>query len=133
MKLVVDSSVFISALGIKDIYSRSSRKFFARISKHQIGLPALVVAEILVAMKKQKGKNLADIYENLTSFEIIILDREFLDRFTALIPDSLNLKTSDLIIAMATKLYKATLITWDKKLLSFAASICPVIKPGEFV
>lgn len=133
MKLVVDSSVFISALGIRDIYSVSSRNFFGKISTHQIYLPALVVAEILVAIKKQKGKNLVGIYEQLASFEIINLDREYLDRFAGLIPASPSLKTSDLIIAIASKLYKATLITWDKKLLSFADSICPILRPDEFV
>lgn len=133
MKLIVDSSVFISSLGANDIYSRPSREFFARISEHQISLPTLVVAEILVGIKKQNAKNMSEIYRHLTSFQFISLDQDFLGRFFSLLPKELHLKTSDLVIAVTTKLYEATLITWDKKLLLFAASICPVKRPDIFL
>lgn len=132
MSICIDSSVFISSLGEKDIYSLPSRKFFQRLGNEEIILPVLVVAEVLNILGKQKAANLKEIYESLISFRLIDLNHKLLKELLKIISKNTSLKTSDLIVALTAKIEKAVLITWDKKLLSSASSICSVKTPNEY-
>lgn len=133
MKLVIDSSVFASSLGVNDEYSSDSRKFFEKCIGKEIYVPALVVAETLTVLGKQGMKNAAKLLKYFSSLSLVPLDHDFLKYFVTHLPPSTTLKTSDLIVALSASRHHAILITWDKKLLSLGGKICQVITPSGFL
>lgn len=129
----IDASVFISAIGVKDIFSPDSRSFFTCLSPRQpVILPILVVAETVVTLSRQKADSGNKAFTYLERFDIVHLDMPYLKKIISS-SSGKKLKTSDFIIAATAKLYKATLITWDKQLLSSANTICKAITPKQFV
>lgn len=130
--IVIDSSVFLSALGTEDQFSLNSKKFFQVVPPETtITLPALVIAEIIVNLKKISPLP-PEFLKYFEGMKIINLDFEFLKKLAETKgPDIL--KTSDFIIALTAKLHQAVLITWDKKHLSSDSDICESITPSEFV
>ncbi len=132
MSICIDSSVFISALGDKDIYSDISRKFFQKLENEEIIISALVVAEVINILRKQKTVNVEEVYNSLISFRLIDINQKLLKELLEVSTQSPSLKTSDLIVALTAKMEKAMLITWDKKLLSSASSICLVKTPNNY-
>lgn len=133
MIICIDSSVYISSLGDEDIYSDFSRKFFHSLTSEQIIIPALVVAEVINILNKQKTGNLKKVYDSLLSFRLISFDHLLLKYLWENFPKKVELKSSDLVIAITAQMTKATLITWDGKLLSSASSICPVTTPRDYI
>lgn len=133
--LVVDSSVFISALGQNDKFSTKSRQFLLQTSKHQeivFLLPSIVVAEVIVNLRKQKGPSIKKILDSLLKYKIVPLDTYFLEHFYAQTRNP-SLKTSDLIIAGTAKMHDATLISWDKKHLSKDQKVCSAMSPETYI
>lgn len=129
--IVVDSSVFISSLGINDEYSTKSRKFFEKCKGYEIYVSALVVAEVLTVLSKQGMKNAANLLRYFSSLNLVPLDYDFLKYFADHLPSPTTLKTSDLIVAVSAMINQSTLITWDKKLLSLNKKFLSVITPTE--
>lgn len=132
-KIVIDSSVFISASGNPDIFTKESKKFFRKTSIQSIHvvIPSIVVAETLVKIYRHK-KHIKRMREKLLEMEVIPLDSHFLEKFSYLIKKA-NLKTSDLIIAVCAKLEGATLITWDQRHLSKDNYLCPTLTPTQYL
>lgn len=133
MRLVIDSSVFVSSLGIDDEFTKTSRLFFRKIINEQVFVPSLVVAETLTIVGKQKKKSVASLLRYFYSLILIPLNQEFLNYFAKHLPTTTSLKTNDFIIAITAKMHKALLITWDSKLLSSAGKICQVLTPGDYL
>jgi predicted nucleic acid-binding protein len=132
--IVIDSSVFISNFG-QDKFTATAKSFIQIIIKNsnlKILLPTVIIAETLIICSRLKpSPNLQEIKQNLTLFETVDLDLDFLDHIAKFFSKEKSLlKTSDLIIALTAKLHSATLITWDKQLLS--QTICPVTTPENF-
>lgn len=133
IKVIVDSSVFISALGIREIYSQNSRQFFQSLTDEQVILPSIVVEEILVNLRKQGKKNLLVIYKYLQSFELIFLNKDFIRQTLPLLQKTSHLKTTDFIIAASASSLKGKLVTWDEKLLLYGKAICEVMTPKDYL
>lgn len=132
MILCIDSSVFISSLGDEDVYSDLSRKFFQKLTSEQIIIPTLVVVEVINILYKQRVGNLKKVYDSLLSFRLVNFDNIFLKYLWDNYPKNADLKGSDLVIAITARMEKAILITWDRKLLSLASSIYPVVTPRDY-
>lgn len=132
IKLVIDSSVFISSLGVDDVYTKESRAFFKRISLgFEIYLPSVVLAEVLVILRKQGIKSV-ELFDHLSVFNSIPLDKAFLASATKFLRGKILLKTADFVIASAAKLVGATLVTWDKELLDGRKNnICLTRSPSQ--
>lgn len=131
--LVIDSSVYISTFGIPDSFTKTSRIFFAKISKTTtIVLPTLVAAETMTILARQNKATAQKAYQYFSHFRLIPLDRQFLEALIENLPQP-HLKTSDLIIAFTAKLYEGTLITWDQPLHTHAPSLCRVLTPQEYL
>jgi len=131
-KIVIDSCVFISHFG-KDGLTHQSKSFFQKISQTntQIILPALVAAEVVVILRQNGAINLEKIFQIFSQMKFSEINRESIkDLATFLKTNRSSLKTSDLIIALTTKLNKATLVTWDKQLLK--NNFCKATTPKEY-
>ena len=130
-KVIIDSSVYTSFYG-KDNHTLQTNKFFSRCKELIYTItPTLIIAETITSLTKQGVSNLQPIVQTLLNSEIVNLDSQLIESLLShLTSFSLKLKTSDLIIALTAKLNKATLITWDKQLLS--QNICPVTTPEKF-
>lgn len=131
-KVVVDSSVHVSFYG-HDANSSKTRQFFDdHTNKLYFVTPTLVAAETITILAKVSGLDLLLVSQVLASTEVVPLDSQFLTYLELYLTKSpsLKLKTSDLIITLTAKLHHATLVTWDKQLLS--QNICPVKTPENF-
>lgn len=134
MKLLIDSSVYISLMGKKDEYSSPSEKFMLTLEEDggEVIMPSLVAAEIVNVLAKQKTDKLSAVTQNLLDFGIVSLDESILREMLKIsLKSVLTLKTSDLVIAITARLTDATLVTWDKKLLKSATKICKVKSPKD--
>lgn len=130
--IVIDSSVFISSLGINDKYSSYSKKFFEKCVDYEIFVPTLVVVEVLTVLSKQGMKNTVRLLKYFSSLNLVPLDYDFLKYFAEHLISPTTLKTSDLIVAATALQSNAVLITWDKKLLSLNKKFLTVITPAEY-
>ena len=132
-KLTIDSSVFISSLGVHDEYTSDSRKFFEKCNDYEILVPTLVVAEVMTVLSKQGLKNAANLLKYFSSLSLVSLDYGFLKYFASHLTPSPTLKSSDLIVALSASQSNAILITWDKKLLSTGRKLCQVKTPVAYL
>ncbi len=131
-KLVIDSSVFISAVGEKNVNSYPSQQFFGLLKRDIAIIPILVVIETITILGKQGNKQIEEILDYLLSMKTVNIDPEFLAKTKQWLIGRTSLKTSDLLIAVTAKLHSCTLITWDKQLLKNAHKICPTLTPTQF-
>lgn len=133
--ITVDSSVFVSAFGQRDKFTKESRHFLKETSKNpniKFVLPTVIVAEVIVSLRKQKKINLNEILDSLFKYKLIPIDREFLEQYY-LYTKNPTLKTSDLIIAATAKINDAILVSWDRKHLSKAQKICKALSPAQYL
>lgn len=133
MNLMIDSSVFVSSIGIDDINTPYSRELFKKISSAEILVPTLVIAETLHTLYKQGNTKIDSISKFLFSLKSVGMDQPLLQSIVQFLPKSALLKTSDWLIAATAKINNAALITWDKKLLKYAGIICEVFSPEQFI
>lgn len=129
--VVIDSCVFVSHFG-KDKLTPQSKLFFRKISQTdtQIILPALVEAEVLVVLKQNGATNLGKIVQIFSQMKFVAINKEIIEKLVPFLETkATRLKTSDLIIALITRLNQATLITWDKQLLG--NGICRTVSPKQ--
>lgn len=130
--IVIDSCVYVSHFG-KDGLTPQSKSFFQSLLQTdvQIVLPAIVEAEVLVVLKQNGSKNIGRVSQILSKMKFAAIDREIIRELTiSLKTKKPNLKTSDLLVALTTKLNNAVLITWDKQLLK--NNICKTLLPTDF-
>ena len=133
-KIVIDSTVFVSALGKPDDFSANSKQFLATLLKHdsiQLIIPTVVIAETLNTLQKQ-DKPIKNLLTYFSGFELVALDSEFINYFAKNLKKS-PLKTSDAIIAVTAKLNNSLLISWDKQLISPKNVLCKTLTPKEFL
>ncbi|HEX7017503.1 MAG TPA: type II toxin-antitoxin system VapC family toxin [Patescibacteria group bacterium] len=134
-KYVIDSSVFVSALGQPDTFSEASQQLFFHLEKNPgiILVPTLVTLEVLVNLHKQEYP-IQEASDILQCFQSLPLNEELTYAVaTFLTKSKTSLKASDFSIALLAHLNEATLITWDKRLLAEGTSICPVSTPTEWL
>lgn len=133
-KLVIDSTVFVSALGKPDDFSVGSKQFLTKLLKHaslQLIVPTIVAAETINILQKQ-GKSVKNLFSYFCGFTLFSLDADFLNQFARNLKAS-SLKTSDAIIAVSAKLNHALLISWDRQLLSSKNTLCQTLSPKEYL
>lgn len=134
-RVVIDSSVFLSALIEKETRRLETLLFFKKlgIAKKSIFVPSLVVAEVINKLQRTESKERVEIvYRFLMSFMVINLDNVFL-RQAFPYWSRCRLKTSDAIIALTSAIYGTVLVSWDEKLVAEAGKITKAITPAEFM
>lgn len=129
--LLFDSSVYISVLNPKDIFYHQTQKFTLELRKKsgvEIIIPALVLLEVANISKRSVEQILFLFKDSLLIDLDLSLSREIIPIFK-----KVNLKTSDAIITAIAKIYKAELISWDKKLLKEAKKLTKAFTPLEYL
>ena len=129
-RLVVDSSVFIANLEKSEKNSVQSRRFFASLRTVELIIPSLVVAEVIVNLRKHGWSDLQQIKEIFSNFTVFGLDEKTVYELLTLWQKN-TLKTSDFVIAAMARLNGAILITWDERLLR--NKICEVMTPLQWL
>lgn len=134
MRLILDSSVFISFFNDTDVFHRKTEAFLKKIIKKQglvIILPVLIFLEILHILYKQLSKfDEKTVFTIFSKYEKVDISFTLVPQILPLLKE-LDLKTSDAIIVALTKLFDATLITWDKKIINQAKEVIKVKTPPE--
>lgn len=133
MRYLVDSSVYISLYVEDDVFHNQTVSAALIIEAELVVVPTLVIAEVITVLSRNQPSKVATALRHLFREEVIALDSDFLSKFSKYASRSLHLKTSDLVIAVTASVHKATLVTWDKQLLTFAGSICTVVSPSTLL
>lgn len=132
--LVIDSNVFVSALGKPDDFTKDSQRFFKSLdSDTELILPSLVVWETVTAIFKQNIIALKVVVKYFRGLDIIPLDAQYINLAVSYLPKDTNLKSSDLIVALTAKIKEATLITWDIQLLRNTSKFCTALTPKQYL
>lgn len=134
-RVVIDSSVFLSALIDKEKRRLETLLFFRKLwsKKQAVYVPSLVIAEVINRLQRIEGENRADAaYRFLMSFVVIDIDNIFL-KLALPYWSKFRLKTSDAIIAITSAVYEGILVSWDEKLISEAGKVTKAVTPAEFV
>lgn len=130
--LLLDSSVYVASLNSKDIFYKQTKKFNLKLQDQSVEVevitPTLIILEIANVFKKPFEYLLPIFRANL----IVELD---LDLVREIIPifKEVNLKTSDAIIVAIAKIYKAELISWDKRLIRESRKLVKAYTPKEYL
>lgn len=129
-RLVIDFSVFISNLTETEEHTVQSRRFFAGLQLVELMIPALVIVEVTVNLKKHGWSDVTQIKKIFSNFIVLGMDEKTVYELLALWEKN-TLKSSDFIVAATAKIHDAILVTWDKKLLE--NTICQVMTPADFL
>lgn len=135
MKLVLDSSVFISYLNKDDIFFDRTIEFIDYLKDKQeiIILPVIVFLEVAnVLTRNNRHFKEGYMFSVFNKYEMIEIDLH-LARLLLPMFKKFRLKTSDSIILGTAILNEATLITWDKKLEKEAKKLIDVQTPKSFL
>lgn len=134
-RVIIDSSVFLSALIEKETRRLETLLFFKKlgIAKKSVFVPSLVAAEVINKLQRTEGGERVEVvYRFLMSFMVINLDKVFL-RQAFPYWSGCRLKTSDAIIALTSAIYDCILVSWDEKLIAEAGKITKAATPAEFM
>lgn len=134
MRLLFDSSVFISFLNEKDIFHKETVKFIEILSEENdivIVVPVTVFLETVNILYKMnidyKDQQFFEIFKRYQTVDLTFESSYSIISFFK----KLNLKTNDAIIATISKITASTLITWDQKLKKEASNLVEVYTPEE--
>ena len=125
---LLDSSIYISNLNASDQFHLKTRDFIQKLEKQseeiEIIVPILIILEVANVLKKTPE-------EILTFFADSKIIEFNLDLVQKVIPffKSINLKTSDAVIAGTAKIYGAELVSWDMKLIKEAKKLVKAYTP----
>ena len=125
---LLDSSIYISNLNASDQFHLKTRDFIQKLEKQseeiEIIVPILIILEVANVLKKTPE-------EILTFFADSKIIEFNLDLVQKIIPffKSINLKTSDAVIAGTAKIYGAELVSWDMKLIKEAKKLVKAYTP----
>ena len=126
--LLLDSSIYISNLNESDQFHLKTRDFIQKLEKQleeiEIIVPILIILEVANVLKKTPE-------EILTFFADSKIIEFNLDLVQKIIPffKSINLKTSDAVVAGTAKIYGAELVSWDMKLIKEAKKLVKAYTP----
>jgi len=102
----------------------------------------LVFFEVANILLKQFRKPYSDIFSDYLSpmriasgEEMVELTSDFETYFSQVAegPVQIGLKTSDMLIFLASYMHDAALISWDKNLLREAKKLCGALTPRDFL
>lgn len=136
MKILLDSSVFISFLNDADVLHDNTTALFRTLLQDKelvVITPVLVFLEVAHILHKQLNDfDEASVLTIFERYEKIDLDFPLALKIIPFLK-KINLKTSDSILITVAKLTKATLITWDKKLEKEAKKFVDTQTPKTFL
>lgn len=137
-KLLIDSSVYLSALLDGEVHQSDSRDLFQKLLQHNIQLimPISILMELcMVAQRHQTNAVRNEILRFIEerAFELVILDETFF--YESFLPhySKFHLKTADAIIAATAISQHAVLITWDKALLRAHIKPSVALTPTDYL
>jgi predicted nucleic acid-binding protein len=129
---VVDASVWVSALSVKEVHHEASRRWLA---EQPLGLtiPALAIAEIAGALaraaaSRQEGKSAAGLVLMTPGLRIVSVDRA-VGEAAAEIASQYRLRGADAIYVAVARLLAVPLATLDREMQERAAPIIEIIRP----
>lgn len=140
--VVVDSSVFLSALIPEDAFHTQSLRFFSHLEekKTPILIPILVLMEVMqVGYKKTKDSQLLRSWmltftrlSEAKGLRMIPLESMFFANFLKF-HVSFPLKTSDAIVSVTAAIENIPLVSWDKQLVKASRPLVEAHTPTEFL
>lgn len=140
--IVVDSSVFLSALIPEDVFHTQSVRFFSHLEENKIPIliPILVLMEVMqVGYKKMKDPQLLHSWmltftrlNDAKGLRMIPLEAMFFSNFLKF-HVSFPLKTSDAIVSVTAAMENLPLISWDKQLVKASRHLVEAHTPSEFL
>lgn len=121
MRIVIDSSVFVASFSPRDAHHHASGALFALLAEeeaHEVVLPSLVPLETIhILMQHGVVNDPTEILAHFAGYTVAPLDMVTLPSFL----DAMRyfrLKTGDAIIAATALLNRATLVSFDARLLA---------------
>ena len=131
-RLLVDSSVYISAFNPNDAFAHQSVDFFRALDPQHVDflLPRLVMIEVFNILHRHGVRDFRSLERLFTPIEPVDLDGEVQAVAFRILPD-VRLKSADLVIVATAKLYEAELITWDRQLIRQATRVVEARTPSE--
>lgn len=136
MKILLDSSVFISFLNDADVLHNSTTALFRTLLQDKevvIITPVLVFLEVAHVLHKQLNDfDKASVLTIFERYEKIDITYPLALKIIPFLK-KINLKTSDAILIAVAKLTQAILVTWDKKLEKEAKKIVNAQTPKTFL
>lgn len=137
-RLLIDASVYLSALLEMESNSEVSRKFFERLRIDTLHIappimPTIVVLEIAnVLIRHSRPHDLHASFQALSAAFLVSIDREFILQSLPFLRQ-VRLKTADAVLAACAAIHGATLITWDAQLLREARKVTSAATPKDIL
>jgi len=134
-RLTLDSSVIVAFLNKRDTLFNDTERFIqgVPIGKYDVVIPTIVVCEVAnVLSRNATPMAVSGVMSYLEAFHWVSLDREETLSLTSHF-SKYKLKTSDAIVAGTALRYRATLISWDEKLLRESRKHFTSFTPTEFL
>lgn len=139
MNIVVDSSVFVSAINPAEPQHAISRRFFESLSAKEgtVIIPWLVVLEVANTLARYGSlfshfPNTERFFNRFDTYILRPIDEQFARQSIVFLP-ILKLTSADAIIAATAAINQAELISWNRQLLKSAQQIVAVRTPEEFL
>jgi len=130
-RIVIDASVWVSALDATDEFSARSREFLEAASKrnHRLEIPAHAPIEIACALARRlqdarRARDLAARLLRTPGLQMHSLTAELLEKAGFLGTDTF-LRAADAIYAALANQLDADLVSWDADLVQRAAARTP--------
>jgi len=130
-RLVVDASVWVSALDSSDEFSLESRRFLDAAVKRgvRLELPAHALVEIACALARRLGdarsaRDLAARLVRAPGVHLHALTPELLER-AGFLGTELMLRSGDALYLALSRQIEAPLVAWDAELVERAGAVNP--------
>lgn len=137
-KILIDSSVYLSALLDGETHQSSSQHFFQKLQQSDIQLimPILILMELCTVAQRHQANGVRNEILRLLgehAFELVALDEIFF--YESFLPyhSKFHLKTADAIIAATALSQRAILVTWDKALLKAVVKPSVALTPTDYI
>lgn len=141
-RVVVDASVWVSALKLEDIHNHASSLWITRytLSKGLMVAPGFLFVEIAAGIARptgdtnraKEGVKRLEVARSINSLQIFPLNSAFIRRATNVAID-LRLRAGDATyVALAYQL-NIPLVSWDKEQLERASSLVTTYTPDSYV
>jgi predicted nucleic acid-binding protein len=137
MRWTIDASVFVSSARSDESSYLISRNFLRSVQSLEVYCPTLALAECAAAIARQTGnpslaEELVAILEDFPGMNLIPLDLT-LARKAAKIAILHRLRGADAVYVAVAEAFGATLITWDREMLSRCPSVVATMTPESWL
>lgn len=133
--MVIDASVWVSALVAQDAHHATSRRLLKRRSDRgqPVVVPTLALAEVAGAVSRRTGaidlgQQSAEAILRVPGLRLVSLDTE-LGREAARIAAQEQLRGADAVYVATAHRFNLPLLTWDDELQAKARRLVRVVRP----